>query len=294
MDNKTENKLDKMDLNGEKIALKQFSFSNMVEHPSIVMVAKRGSGKSWAVRDILYHFRDIPVGIIIAPTDRMNCFYGKFFPDSYIYYNYRSEIIEKLIARQVKIKEKNEARIKAGKTPIDTRAFVVMDDCLAQKGDWARDEPIKELLFNGRHYNIMYILTMQFSLSISPELRTNFDYIFLLADDFTSNQKRMFDHYAGMFQNFEHFKQIFLQLTADYGSMVIVNRGARAQFWEKVFWYQAKPPPTEEIKFGHKEFREYHQNNYNEAWREKKQLFDADEYYKKKRKKYNVRKIECS
>jgi hypothetical protein len=284
-------KMEKMDLNGEKIALKRFNLDTMCKHPSIVMVAKRGSGKSVAVRDLLYHFKDIPMGIIIAPTDRMDCYYGKFFPDSYIYYSYKTEIIEKLLSRQLKIKEKNEARIKAGKTPIDTRAFLVMDDCLASKGEWAKDEPIKELLFNGRHYDVMYILTMQFSLSISPELRTNFDYIFLLADDFPSNQKRMFDHYAGMFQNFDHFKQVFLQLTSDFGAMVVANRGARTVFWEKVFWYKAILPVAEDINFGHKEFREFHKNNYNEAWRQKKQLFDVEDYYKKKRKNYNIKKI---
>ena len=280
------------DITKEKIALKKFDLKTMITNPSIIMIAKRGSGKSWAVRDFIYHIRDISMGIIISPTERMDPFYSKFFPDTYIYYNYKTEIIAKLLARQIKIKEKNEERIKAGKNPIDTRAFIVMDDCLAQKGEWINDTPIKELLFNGRHYDITYILTMQFSLSITPELRTNFDYIFLLADDFTSNQKRMFDHYAGMFQNFDHFRQIFTQLTSDYGVMVIVNRGARAQFWEKIYWYHASRIPDEQIILGHKQFREFHSKNYNEAWREKKQLFDADEYYKKRRKKYNIRKVD--
>ena len=76
----------------------------------------------------------------------------------------------------------------------------------------------------------------------------------------------MFDHYAGMFQNFDHFKQVFLQLTSDYGAMVIVNRGARALFCEKVFWYQSKQLPDDELLFGHKQFREFHNNNYNEAY----------------------------
>ena len=70
-----------------------------------------------------------------------------------------------------------------------------------------------ELLFNGRHYQLMYMLTMQFPLGITPELRCNFDYIFLLADDNTSNIKRMYEHYAGMFPDFNSFKQVFTQLT---------------------------------------------------------------------------------
>ena len=158
-----------------RLPIQTFSLKNFVEHPAIVMIAKRGSGKSWVVRAILNHFKNIPVGLIIAPTDRMSCFYGKFFPDTYIFYKYDSEIIERVLARQTAIIDKQKK-----KKNIDTRCFVIMDDCLGQKGSWVRDEPIQELLFNGRHYHVMYILTMQFPLGITPELRSQFDYIFFL------------------------------------------------------------------------------------------------------------------
>ena len=84
-----------------------------------------------------------------------------------------------------------------------------MDDCLGSKHAWAKDKPILEMFYNGRHFQITFILTMQFPLGIGPELRSNFDYVFLLADDFVSNQKRIYDHYAGMFPNFESFRRVF-------------------------------------------------------------------------------------
>ena len=92
---------------------------------------------------------------------------------------------------------------------IDPRAIVVMDDCLASKGTWAKDPLVSELLFNGRHRHITYILTMQYPLGITPELRSNFDYVFLLAEDVTSNLKRIYEHYAGMFPDFNSFRQVF-------------------------------------------------------------------------------------
>ena len=67
-----------------------------------------------------------------------------------------------------------------------------MDDCLSDKGTWANDKPIKQVMFDGRHYKLIFILTMQFPLGIKPELRSNFDYIILLADDFISNIKKMY------------------------------------------------------------------------------------------------------
>ena len=154
--------------NGSSLPIRQFKFVDMVDHPAIVMVAKRGSGKSWVVRAIMHHYRKIPVGMILSPTDRMSSFYNNFFPDSYIHYEYKSETIEKLLYRQDIMIEKKMDREQIGKKPIDARGFILMDDCLSKKGTWMKDQPIMELLFNGRHYQLMYMLKMQFPLGITP------------------------------------------------------------------------------------------------------------------------------
>ena len=270
----------------DKLPIKWFSFKNFVSDPAIVMIAKRGSGKSYVVRAILDHFKDIPAGLIISPTDRMSQFYGKFFADTYVFYNYKSEIIEQVLARQTFIIDKAKARRAKGKK-LDDRAFIVMDDCLGKKGAWIRDEPIMELLYNGRHYRIMYILTMQYPLGITPELRSNFDYVFLLAEDFQSNLKRIYDHYAGVFPTFDSFRQVFGQLTTDYGAMVLVNRGVRESLFEKVFYYKAPDlshKTEEDSAIGCKQFRDFHQNNYDHNWRKKRQRFNVDEFLLRKKK----------
>jgi Poxvirus A32 protein. len=270
----------------DKLQIETFKFKDFVSDPAMVMIAKRGSGKSCVVKAILQFFRDIPVGLIISPTDRMSSFYGKFLPESYIFYKYDSVIIEKVLDRQRGIIDKQKRKEQEGKK-IDPRCFVIMDDCLGQKGTWVRDAPILEMLFNGRHYKIMYILTMQYPLGITPELRSNFDYIFLLADDIISNQKRMYDHYAGVFPNFSAFREVFNQMTDDYGAMVIVNRGARKSFLEKIFYYKAPNPDiaiTAKVTIGCEQFRDYDKNNYNKEWATASNKFNVDEYLAKRKK----------
>jgi hypothetical protein len=261
-------------VDGERsLPIKEFQLESMCENPAIVMIAKRASGKSWVSRSILKHFKNIPVGIVIAPTEKMSTppFYSEFIPDTYIHYEYKSEIIEKLIYRQDKMIEKQQEREKEGKI-IDPRAFILMDDCLSKKGSWMKDQPIMELLFNGRHYRLMYLLTMQFPLGITPELRCNFDYIFLLSEDFYSNLKRLYDHYAGMFPTFDSFRQVFKELTADFGAMVIVNRGSRSNFLDKIFWFKAKNDPIGTI--GCDQFIDYHNNNYDNEWKKRNKGLD--------------------
>ena len=261
---------------------RKFDISNMCPNPSIAMIAKRGSGKSWTCRDILRTLskRGIPGGMIIAPTDEMNTFYGDFFPDTYIHYKYKSEIIEKLLHRQTQMIEKQKQKQKEGKK-LDPRVILLMDDCLSSKGSWSRDELISRLFFDGRHYQITYILTMQFPLGIQPELRQNFDYVFLFADDVGSSQKKLYEHYAGMFDSLDFFKHTLELMTKDFGCMVICNRGAREKLTDKIFWYRASDTPIGKI--GCKEFNEFHQRKYDKDWKKKTKPLNLVELFKKKK-----------
>ena len=213
-----------------KCYFKQFEINNMVNNPAIAIIGKRESGKSWIVRNIVYNMYQKDNSeefVVISPTDKMNCFYGKFIDK--VYYSYNSNIIEYVLAMQTD-------RMSRG---IIKNVTVVLDDCLSLKGSWMRDIAIQEMLYNGKHYHITYILTMQFPLGITPELRSNFDYVILLNDGYISNLKRMYDHYAGMFPTFSSFKQTFSQLTSDYNAMTICNRGARSSLFDKISYFHS-------------------------------------------------------
>lgn len=270
----------KINLNGKTIPINKFELDSMCANPSICMIAKRASGKSWVCRAILNHFRYIPVSVIISPTEKMSSFYGKFFPNSFIYHEYASEHIERILARQAVMIEKSKNKFVQGKK-CDPRLILLMDDCLSAKGQWMRDKPILELFFNGRHHQVTYILTMQFPLGISPELRSNFDYIFLLSEDFISNKKRLYDHYAGMFPHFKAFCDVFDALTSDFGSMVISNRGVRQNIMQKIFYYKA-PKIDNNEKIGCNQFTEFDEKNYNPDWNSRNGVIDVDKIMDKK------------
>ena len=100
---------------------------------------------------------------------------------------------------------------------------------------------------------------MQYSLGIPPEMRSNFDYIFLLAEDFTNNRKRLYEHYAGMFPDFASFNDAFSVLTEDYGCMVINNKIHTTDITEKVFWFKAKETPN--FTTGSKRYKKHHKKH---------------------------------
>jgi hypothetical protein len=269
-----------INVGGNRLQIKRFPLEKMAEHCTIAMIAKRASGKSYLTREILSHKRKIP-SIVISRTEKLNKFYGEFCPDSFIYDNFDTSILTRIYERQSKMNTDNERRKKEGKKPKDDSLMLIMDDCMSSKGEWLKDPQVLELFFNGRHHHLSFILTMQFSLGIPPELRSNFDYIFLLAEDFPSNRKRLYEHYAGMFPTLAIFEQVFAEITEDYGIMVIDNRVHSKNITDKVYWYKAKE--TKEFTIGTNKYIKYHKKHYDKEWNKKVPIFNPADALAKKR-----------
>lgn len=285
-----------IDIPGQTLKLEEFNVDTLIKddegvyiHPRIVMIAPSGSGKSWIVRNILYEMKDIPCGTVIAPTDKMNKFFDDFLPSVFIHHEFKPEIIPHILGRQKKILNKNEQREKKNKSSIDPRTFLVMDDCMAAKHLWLKDPNILEIMNQGRHFKLTFILTMQYCLGIQPELRTQFNFIFLLGEDNAASRKKLWEHWAGVFPKFDLFEQVFLQVTANYGCMVISNRIKTTDLTKKVFWYKAKKVPN--FKIGSPSFLKFHDERYNPDYQNKQQLFDVLNYGSKKKTNIVVKLI---
>ena len=246
-----------------------FDLKTIKDDSTILLIAKRNSGKSWLVRDIIYNKKNIPAIVCIAPTDKLNHFYKNFIPDSFIYYSYNTQILSKIFKRQESLINENTDRKKKNKKPIDTRLILIMDDCLSTKSTWSKDQNIIEMLQNGRHYNITFILTMQYSLGITPDLRSQFDLVFLLNEDFITNQKRLFEHYCGYFKTFDEFRKIFNKITENYGTLVINTQSRDRDINKKIFWYKAKPVCN--FEFGSEKFINYHKKHFDQNWNREKE-----------------------
>ena len=148
-----------------------------------------------------------------------------------------------------------------GGSNINPSAFLILDDCLYDQ-TWIKDANIRSLFMNGRHYKIMFIITMQYALGIPPSLRTNIDYVFILRENYVSNRKRLYEHYAGMFPTFEIFCQVMDQCTENYECLVIHNNAKSNKLEDQVFWYKASP--HEDFQIGAAEFWQAHSNNFKD------------------------------
>jgi hypothetical protein len=213
--------------------------------PMIVVIGKKDTGKSFLVKDILYNCEScFPVGTVISGTEVANEFFQHMVPSKLIHDKYKPEIVMGAIKSQLAVKtHRNEEKRKTGgDSNVDPRAFLILDDCLYDSS-WIREESTRYVFMNGRHIDLMTIITMQYPLGVTPNLRTNVDFIFILRETMIGNRKRIYENYAGMFPTFEMFCQFMDQCTENYECLVICNGVSSNKLEDQVFWYKASDHP---------------------------------------------------
>lgn len=272
------------------LQLKKFDMSSIQDDSVVVLIGKRNTGKSFLTKDLLYYHQDVPVGTVISPTEQANKFYSNIIPPIFIHDEYAPEITSNIIKRQKKLKNiiNNDPS-----NNLDIRTFLILDDCLYDN-TWQKDKNIRSVFMNGRHFNILFLLTMQFALGIPPNLRTNIDYVFILRENIVSNRRRIYDHYAGMFPTFDMFCSTMDQCTENFECLVICNNAKSNKIEDQVFWYKAEN--HDDFRIGPDSVWDYNNTNYtdnNSQYDEDGEIqLDINEYSKtKKGPKLTINKI---
>lgn len=263
-----------------QLHLRKFDLASIADDKIVVFIGKRMSGKGFVLRELLYYKRDIPIGTVINPTESANKAYSDIIPPIFIHDEYRPEIIDNVLKRQTMIMKKMNKEIQVyGRSSVDPRAFLVLDDCLYDKS-WKNDKNIRYIFMNGRHKKLLFLLTMQFVLGISPELRTNVDYIFIFRENIISNRRRLYDAFAGMFPTFECFSAVMDQCTENFECLVIDNTSKSNRLEDQVFWYKAES--RDNFTIGSRELWELHNQANCEEDENEEELFDISSFRKKK------------
>ena len=213
------------------LAIRKFKPSNIKKDTIILLVGKRGTGKSTLLADISFHLRDkVDFSIGMSPTEDTTQSMGAFIPTSTIYSEYKESVIEDLMDMQ-----KNMWRAGRGK-----HCLVVLDDCCYDK-KILRSKLIREIFMNGRHRRITLILSAQYVMDLPPDLRTQIDYVFALRENVVANRDRLWKQFFGFFSKFRDFCTTMDECTENFSALVCDNKTAKGNTIEDcVFWYKAE------------------------------------------------------
>ncbi len=229
------------------LRLSKFNMAMIPDDCVVLFIGRRGTGKSWLIKDLLWYKQKFPIGTVISGTEGANAFYSSIVPSLFIHEEFNSTIISNVLKRQdALIKQMRKEKELRGSSAIDHRSFICMDDCLYDN-KWIGDKYVRSLFMNGRHYGLLYILAIQYVMGIPPVLRGQVDYVFILRENQVSARKRIFEQFAGIFPTFELFCQIMDQCTENYECLVIHNGSKTNRLEDCVFWYKAAPHPDFKI-----------------------------------------------
>lgn len=214
------------------------------------------TGKTTLITSLLYEKRMIfPIGLVMSGTEDSNGHYQKIFPSSFIYNRLDEKKLNEFITRQ-KIAKKHLS---------NPWAILLLDDCTDDPKLF--NKPIFQGIFkNGRHWKMLFILSLQYCMDVKPVIRTNVDGVFILREPNLRNRKSLWENYAGIIPDFSLFCSILDVITDDYTALYIHNATTTNRWQDCIYWYKAKHAPK--FKFGSKDFWKFHNQRFNKDYKD--------------------------
>ena len=238
----------------------------------IVFIGKRGQGKTTVMKYLLMHMKKkLHSGIVFSPTERANGSWGEHVPELYIYEKYNPDVLQAFIKRQERICDENVIRFQKEKKRNPTTqervtlraqpAFVVLEDCFFDKNKLNKDEALRYLFMNGRHYNIFVLITLQYLLDLDTRMRGQIDYIFFSKENNPNVKKKIYHHYFGFYPSYAVFDKAFTRFTQNRGCAVLNTTEISNDINRNVYWIKAEYGTR--FKLGCRGYRRHARRHYN-------------------------------
>lgn len=226
------------DVEPSNIELKEFNIlealkqrDNFAKPTKFLLIGKRQTGKTYLIKEILLLLKNENI------VDNIMIFSGQSSVNEY------KSIVQPNQINKIKntfdnydMKKILENQIKPNAKPL----LLILDDGIFCQKSLYSDKLFLNIMTNARHYNIYVIITMQYPVGLSPELKILFDFVFIFQDDCILNKKRLYDHYFGIIPDYKLFDKIMSDYCSNYGILVIDNFSNSNLFENKVKQYKCK------------------------------------------------------
>jgi energy-coupling factor transporter ATP-binding protein EcfA2 len=196
-----------------KIKIHKFNPSVLQTGPHhILIVGKRGTGKSTLVKDLMSH---------MSTNIQWICMHGA--EDGSGFYR---DLIDPCNNQRINLRNLTLKPV-----------GLVLDDCGYDKKITTQLE-MRHLFVNGHDWNVNLVITQDYLFGMQTELRTTLDYIFFFREAIVANQKRAWDCFFRGFPKFAWFQEVFLECTEDFNCLVIQTKSP-VTIEDSVFYYKA-------------------------------------------------------
>jgi hypothetical protein len=233
------------------VDIRKFDVGNIKPDRIILIVGKRGTGKSTLLKDILSQlYLNFDAGCAMSPTPDSLEMFRQFIPDSCIFESYDPDKIQEIV----------EFLDNINKQGIHKKIFLILDDCMFDTKVLKSIE-MRNIHMNGRHLHVTFINIVQYTMDIPKPLRAQIDYVFALREPQLDMRKNLYNNFFGIFPSFDDFGAAMDEFTKDNRCLVVDNTSKSNDIEGNVFWYKANFDPATEntwMKLGGRNYWKLH------------------------------------
>lgn len=242
-----------------------------------VFAGRSGSGKTLLMRDIMSHkCRQFKKCIVMSGSATSAQDFAQHVPSSFVFDGFHEDILEKVVSKQDRDQKMGKCK------PL----LIVLDDLAYLAQHIKHCDVVKRIFFNGRHYKIFLLLSMQYVKLFPPEFRSNINFVFCTMEKNPANRRLVFEAFNNIFHDFDSFDRAFCALTSDYKCMVLDNVSNKSMaIADNVFWYKAAFPAAKWTMNPGGSMWRYHLTHYDPRYFLKAEADESQETTGGKKKK---------
>lgn len=199
--------------------VREFSLGTMIHKASSIVFGPRASGKSRLCQKMIEYHKNVPACVVVSQDEE---FYSQFVQRMFIHDNLTEDLVENIHKRQHKMHKKKRVQ----------RMLLVIDDIdLTKQFNIA----VRGLFVNSRVYRMDLILTQQSPILMPPDIRSNFDYVFLLPRLRVCELKKIHQQYESTCE-FREFQAAY-QVVSQKGYVMVVNLLPHHHKQNNIYWF---------------------------------------------------------
>lgn len=248
---------------GDVYTISRFDMKRIVPGSVILVLGARGTGKTTIILELLYHMRNYQMGNIMVDTLDTAACYAQHLPDSLIFSHYDQKVVKQLIVQQEN--QIQQCKIK-GIEPYIVKCpkFLILDD-LGFSKSINKDDVLKRIYSNGRHFKLTTIVAAQYCMQVPKECRLMFDYIFITYEKTKKFRQQIYDQFDVGFPDEFTLHAIMTSCTKNYSVMVLDKRSTGMLGLEdSVFHFKAKL--NRKFRVGSPLLWKFHEKYYNKMY----------------------------
>jgi len=225
-------------MSSTEVRLRRFDPSTIRPYSTILFAGGRRTGKSYAMRDFMWHLRDrIYETTVFSGTIDEDHPWERYTPEWLVHHclvDFDYPALQRTLSNQ-ESRKTLAAKYESDCPP----AMLVFEDVEHLTPPIWKDQGMRSLIFNGRWSKSFCLVAFQYIMEVKMAMRGSFDYAVFAMENSAAVRDRIYKQFGGIFPTYDSFEAAFFACTSDYKVMVIDCRARSYNLEDVVFWYKA-------------------------------------------------------